>query len=283
MRFQSTVALAIACALGFATPAVAAPLVFTATPNARNATLDATYRLFAGFLAGAARNPVRYENAHSLFAYASLMGQRKFDIVFDGPQFTAWRDAREGYRPIVRLRPPLVFEILVGAGAQDARIQVPRDLDGQTVCVPPFPNLATIVLDNHTSQVASPSIVVRPGPKQDLHAFLKGDCVATVVPKKLAMKTSPGVARVLYTSQAYPNLTVSVSPKVSRAVRQRLRAALLSPRGEALAKRIFGQTFVPAHRAEYTPYAGMLNQSFLFSALTGMSTAAPVPAARGEQ
>jgi len=54
---------------------------------------------------------------------------------------------------------------------------------------------------------------------------------------------------------------------VPAALRQRLRAALLSVPGEQLAARLFHGTFVPAHRIEYAPYANILNHSSLFQDL----------------
>lgn len=240
--------------------------VFSAPPRGTAKTQRALYTPFVQFLSGAIGRPLSYRSAHSWFVYGSLMARHQYAIVFDGPQFTAWRDVHTHYRPLVRLQRPFVFEIIARRGTH---ITTLRQLAGRPVCANSFPNLATIILDRHTSGVTPPYLIAQRGPEANIRQLLKGVCQATVVPQSLADGVNASTIRVLYTSRPYPNQALSAGPQVPTVLRQRIRAALLSAPGEQLAARLFHGTFVPAHRSEYAPYAGILNHSSLFHDLVG--------------
>ncbi|MHB8409984.1 MAG: phosphate/phosphite/phosphonate ABC transporter substrate-binding protein [Acidiferrobacterales bacterium] len=246
------------------------PWVFAVPPRGESGQQRALYLPLVRFLESATQHAIRFHGSDSWFEYGTFMATKKYDLIFDGPQFTAWRDNYRGYRPLVHLKKTFQFDVIARA---DSPITKLSQLSGRPVCANAFPNLATIILFRHASGIAPPILLAQHGPKQDMQQLLKGSCQATVIPAGLTVKIDPKKFRVLYTSQVYPNLALSVGPQIPKRIRKIIQTDLLSPQGELLARRLFGDQFVWAHRDEYSPYTGILGQSTLFNEL--IAAAAP--------
>ncbi len=220
------------------------------------------YRPLVRYLAQVTGHPIRFVGAHSWMVYSVDQASGRYTMIFDGPTFTAWRDQHLHYRPVVRLGGYLTFDVVT----TDPAIRRMRQLDGQPICANTLPNLATMVLMRQMSKVSRPYLIPQRGIVGDYHGLLAETCVATVLPTEfLAHRPAPARAkiRVLYQSHAYRNLALSVSPAVHATLRQRIRAALLSPQGLKILRQVYpGQPharFRPTSAADYTMYESALD------------------------
>lgn len=208
-------------------------------------------------------HPVR-----SWFVYANDAVEGRFALTLDGATFTGWRDRHRGYHPLVRLSGRMRFLVLT---PRDSRLRAVRGVDGAVVCASPLPNMATMELLAHTSRFTPPYIAPMGGVKQDYQGLVSGKCQATIVPSSFFQRIPPHARaslRVLYRTHSYPNLTLSAGPQVPASLRRRIRHALLSPQGEALAAHLFpGRHFVVPTPGAYQPYAHDLSRMTFFQAM----------------
>ncbi len=275
ISIQSRRALVAATIGGFLLPlsAQAAPWVMGVAP--RHVRAQTTMIPLAAFVARAAGHPVTVWRAGpSWFGYAAHVARGQFALALDGAIFTGWRDQYRGYHPLVRLSGRMRFLVVTNTDADD--IHAMHDLDGRPVCTAPLPNMATMALLAHTSRVAVPYIEPMGGILRNYRGLVGGECQAAVLPasfyNRLPQASRAGL-HVLYRTHAFPNLALSAGPQVPHAVRVRIRRALLSPQGEALAARIFpGRRFVAAAPTDYAPYAGDLQRMAFFQGMLKPST-----------
>jgi hypothetical protein len=248
--------------------AQAAPWLMGVAP--RHSHASTVYAPLGRFIARAAGHPVKvWRPGRNWFVYANAIVTGRFALAFDGAIFTAWRDQARHYHPLVRLQGPMRFWVVTTGASRDIRRMA--DLDGRPVCANPLPNMATMILLAQTSPVAVPYIEPMGGIRKDFKGLLGGECQAAIFPSRFVRHLPPAARaglRVLYKTRAYPNLALSAGPQLTAIQRARIRAALLSPQGEAIARQVFhGARFVPASRAEYAPYAQDLPHMPFFTAM----------------
>lgn len=250
------------------TSARGSPWIFAAPPRGSVHQQRAFYQPLIHYLARVTGHRIHYWGARSWFVYGSMMAHSKYAIVFDGPQFTAWRDEHQHYRPLVRLHGSFRFQVITRASSSLVRL---TQLAGEPVCANSPPNLAALILWRHMSAWDRPNFVTQHGVAADYQGLLSGACDATIVPTHFLTRMNPkyqGI-RMLYTSHAYLNQAISVGPQVPRAMQTRLQAALLTPVGQRLAQRLFHGRFVTTNRAAYSGYRAILDHSALFGDLVG--------------
>ena len=248
--------------------AQAAPWVMGVAP--RHVRVETRMVPLAAFVARAAGHPVTvWRPGRSWFGYAAHIARGQFALAFDGAIFTGWRDQYRGYHPLVRLSGTMRFVVVTNAVTHG--IHAMRDLDGRPVCAAPLPNMATMTLLAKTSRIAPPYIEPMGGIARNYQGLISGYCQAAVLPEGFYDRLTPAVRaglHVLYRTHTYPNLALSAGPQVPHTVRVRIRRALLSPQGEALAARLFpGRRFVAAAPTDYAPYAGDLQRMAFFQGM----------------
>ena len=219
------------------------------------------YRPLVRYLAQVTGHPIRFVGAHSWMVYSVNQARARYTLIFDGPTFTAWRDQHLHYRPVARLGGSMMFDVVTA----DPTIKRLHQLEGRTICANALPNLATMVLLSQMSWTARPYLIPQYGIAGDYHGLLAGTCVATVLPAAFLAHRPPAAQakiHVLYQSRAYRNLALSVSPDVPATMRQRIRAALLSPQGLKVLRQVYPHSqarFRPASAADYTVYEPALD------------------------
>lgn len=106
------------------------------------------------------------------------------------------------------------------------------------------------------------------GVAQDYQGLASGKCQATVLPSSFFRRIpahARAALRVIYRTHGYPNLALSAGPQVPASLRARIRRALLSSQGEALAERLFpGRRFIVPTPGTYQPYAHDLSRMTFF-------------------
>ena len=203
-------------------------------------------------------------------SYQHEMRDDKYDIVFDGPHFIAWREEHLGHEALIKLPGKLQFVLVTGKN--NAKLKKADDLIGKNICDISQPNLSTLsVLDYYRNPVRQPMIKgIKGGMKKVFNSLaIKGKkkCDAAVLRttfhnKKL--KKQREKIKTLYKSKAMPNQGVSVSRRISPELKLRIKTSLTIGDGvvstKKLLKRFAGKakSFIPVKGKEYAGYNNLL-------------------------
>ncbi len=256
--------------LGLAVAGSAGELVFTAPPREAPEAGHKLYAPLARHLSRLLGRPVRYEHPGNWRNYQRRMRNDRYDIVFDGPHFAAWRIAHLGHRVVVKLPGTLRFYLLVRAG--DKQIRAPADLAGRTICSLPLPHLSTLsVLHRYRNPVRQPELkAVRGGMGMVYKAFAGGgDCDALVLRARYYHRNMNEAQRrrlrIIYRSPRLPDQVITVSRRLAPADSARMLESLTTGPGRTAAAGIvqrFGgrkvRGFVAARPEEYQGYNELL-------------------------
>lgn len=242
------------------TPPLQADLIFSAPPREDAAQAEKDYGPLVALLSQVLGEKVLHQPPASWAAYSQAMQADRYDIVFDGPHFVAWRMAHSGHQPLLRLPGSLGFVTIVRV---DNPAQNLNDLLKQTVCVSASPNLAANVLLAEYGPIAQPRLR---HPRNDMAgiyaAFRAEECSAAMVrdvffDKKMS-DDERAKLRAIFRSQPYPNQALTVGPRISVERQAALIAALNAPENHAaiapLMARFAGNpdaALIPAQAREY--------------------------------
>lgn len=239
-------------------PAYAAWLL-TSPPREKPDEAQEMYGKLADFLTAQVGEKIVYERPQGWIEYVNNMRSGKYDIVFDGPHFAAWRIKHLNHAPLVKLPGTLTF-VVVGKH-NDTKLNKLSDLLTGGWCGLPSPNLATMaVMAQFNNPVKQPDFVEIQDINNILPALKAGRCRAAGLLDKFYKKTSDEDKKdlkVIYTSPTYPDQTITVGPHVSTAAREKIIAVLTVETGVPAAKSIFEKFaknathFVPAPLPEF--------------------------------
>ncbi|TDY03987.1 phosphate/phosphite/phosphonate ABC transporter substrate-binding protein [Thiohalophilus thiocyanatoxydans] len=243
-------------------------LIMTAPPRESQAAGEEQYAVTAEYISEVLDRPVEYEYSRDWLHYQRHIRNGTYDIVFDGPHFASWRVAHVGHEMLVRLPGNLQFHLLTAADNQ--AIDSPEDMIGKTSCGISPPNLSTLsVLARFRNPVRQPVVHgVKGGMGAVYKAFKKRECDAFVVRtsfyQNVMNEEDRQELKIVYTSDAMPNQSISASDRLTPEERAKLRDALLSEAGtEALrpalnrfAKKAKG--FIATNNDEFEGYNTLL-------------------------
>lgn len=237
-----------------------ADLILSAPPRESAEEAKRTYEPLAKFFTEITGEPVVYLQPRDWLEYTTEMRKGRYDFIFDGPHFAAWRIKHMKHAPLVKLPGTLDFVVL--ARFDDKRINKLRDLVALPMCGLPSPNLGTMtVMAAFTNPVTQPDIKETKGGFDDvIKSFVAGTCRAAIVRdagfKKLTDAEKQRF-KVIFKSLSFPNQTVTVSDRIKPKMRQKLMAALTTKKGLAPAEILFNEFsktakfFIPAQAEEY--------------------------------
>ena len=244
-------------------------LVLTSPPREKKAVGQKLYGPIADHLTQLLGVKVTYKHPGNWLSYQREMRNDRYDIVFDGPHFIAWRQAHLKHETLVKLQGSLEFFLVARIG--DKSVNTMDDLIGQKICGISPPNLSTLtILDKFRNPVRQPVIKgVKGGMKGVLKAFKSGKCKAAVFrdtfyKKKLKEADRAGF-KILFHSKPLPNQAISVSRRLSPAAKAKIRESLTIGKGvkvtTGIVKRFGGKkvkSFIPADRREYEGHNDLL-------------------------
>ncbi|MBI3563412.1 MAG: PhnD/SsuA/transferrin family substrate-binding protein [Gammaproteobacteria bacterium] len=250
---------------------VYADLIFTSPPReggGGNDNADDFYIPFAKYLSSVIGQKVVYENPSNWLNYQAKMKEDKYDIIFDGPHFIAWRIVHLDNEAIVRMPGPLDFTLYTRK-SEDS-VNKLEDMVAQSFCTIPPPNLGTLaLLDKFRNPVRQPVLKsIGGGVQQIVEAFKEGKCKAALVrsnyyAKKISDEEKKNL-KVIFKTGNFPNQGFSVSKRVSVQERAQLKQALTSTTPDAtvleLVKR-FGKPedrLIPTDNKEFEGYNNLL-------------------------
>lgn len=222
-----------------------ADLVLTAPPRESAAAGEALYGPIARYLSQLLGKKVTYAHPASWRDYQTKMRQDKYDIVFDGPHFAAWRIQNLGNQAVARLPGSLDFVLV--ARKDDASVQKAADLVGQTVCTMPQPNLGGVTLYSMFPNPArQPNfyLINHGGFPNVERQFMAGKCKAAILREsdyRFLFTKDAAQMKIIQKSSPLPNQGITLSRRVSAIERDKIRAAFSSAAGAAALKPLFAR------------------------------------------
>jgi len=216
-KYYVSVCASLIMLILFSSPAFAVDLILSAPPRESKQAGEKLYEPIAKKLSEIVGQNVVYQHPKNWAEYATNMRNGRYDIVFDGPHFVAWRQKNLKHEPIVSLPGSLQFVVVTYKTSK--QLAKTRDLVGQKICGFPSPHLATdLVFDLFNNPVLQPNIVeVRGGQEKSFQAFKDGKCVATIMRttlfKRLPEKEKSKL-KVVATTRELPNQSISISQRL---------------------------------------------------------------------
>jgi len=257
--------LLLACLNPLVMLSAADELVFSTAPTQPPAETLKMYQPIVDHLARVTGEKIVLKPAKNFLEYTAGIQQKKYDILFDGPQFVGWRMQQYGHKVIARLPGQIVFVVVA---RKDSGITDYKKLVGRKVCAFASPNLLTLGFLNQYPSPASQPIMVRVKSfKESLDCVKKGDGIASVMRDKFWEKRTPeqkhGLQLIYTTKSPYPHRAFSVSKRVNRKTRLAILNALLddavSVPGAAVFNKFRSKKFMPASAREYKGMGALLS------------------------
>ena len=228
---------------GFFTNSVNAELILTAPPRENAEKASKLYGPLAEQLSSVIGERVIYEQPSGWFDYARNMRDGKYDIVFDGPHFAAWRVKNLKHIPVATLPGNLNFMLVTHRNADS--ISSMRDLTGKKICGLLSPNLGTnLIFDSFDNPVLQPIIYeVKGGMKQVYKSFKNRKCDAAILRDAAYMRLPEkerSRLKIIMKTRPMPNQTITVSTRLKNNA-QKLATFLVSRDGAIAADNILSR------------------------------------------
>ncbi|MBE9516504.1 MAG: PhnD/SsuA/transferrin family substrate-binding protein [Proteobacteria bacterium] len=250
----------------YAADAIAAPhqqissrstLIFSAPPRESEQAGKNKYEPIAEYLSKVLGKPVIYRHPGTWGVYRTEMLRGKYDILFDGPHFNAYRAQK--LRHNILAKAPIQHQFVVITQKNNNKIKKVGNLTGRTVCAHAPPNLGTLtLLNNFSNPMRQPIIMNTKGWKNIYEGVASGKCNGGILPianlnKFDAARTN---VRIIYKDRTLPNQAFSVGPRLSSQDQLRVAKALTSDSAEQPTRNLraayrVGERFVPANNKEY--------------------------------
>ncbi|MDH5327567.1 MAG: phosphate/phosphite/phosphonate ABC transporter substrate-binding protein [Gammaproteobacteria bacterium] len=252
--------------LAWLAPAVSAEVepqqyILSAPPRETPDKGRETYAPIAAKLSDLLGVKVVYEAPAGWADYSQKMRKNKYDIVFDGPHFTAWRVKHLNHTPIAALPGQIGFYLIT---KKNTNIKSTRSLVGKRICGIVSPNLGTsLVYEFFPNPLLQPILhEVSGGMKEVYSSFTNGACVAAILrntsyrqlPKSERLKI-----RILKKTRPLPNQTLTISHRLKEQT-HKLADFLVSKEGAVAAQNLLSRYSKKARYFQQTKtadYAGI--------------------------
>ncbi len=204
----------------FGNIAFAKDLILTAPPRENPAVGNKQYGPIAAHLTRLLGKRVAYQHPGNWLSYQRDMRADKYDIIFDGPHFIAWRMAHLGHETLIRLPGSLIFYLVVKA---DSPYKHSSELIAKRICGLSPPNLTTLAVagTEYPNPVQQPVITgVKGGMGAVFKTLMASDrCQAAVLRdsfyKKKLKPEQKKMIRIIHTTKPLPNQAISVSSRLT--------------------------------------------------------------------
>ena len=243
------------------TVSASSELILTAPPRESVEAGELVYGPLAKHLSIVLGQKVTYQHPKTWMAYQNKMRSKKYDIVFDGPHFAAWRISKGMAEPFIKLPGHLTFVLVTKAN--DTSVAQPSNLVGKRVCGLPSPNLATLSLfAMFPNPVQQPQFhfIRKGGMKKVAKQFLAGKCQGAILRKAFYLKSLKPEQRakmqVIAESKDMTNQGFTISNKLSPLNKQQIIYSFKNESGKQALKPIIerfakGKKFIIASNKDY--------------------------------
>lgn len=228
--------------------------IFTAPPRGTAEQDTLIYEPVARYLTKVTGQRFVYRHPDNWITYQMGIQEDRYDLVFDSPHFIAWRMARYGHVPLVKLQGELVF--VVTTSKDQDKISRLDHLGGHTVCGLAPPDLATLSLYREFDPVRQPLVIEAKSNISAYQAMLAGRCTAAILRDREYDKIANGNGKIVWRSEAVANLGFTSGRRVPEAVNIVIAKALLAPEASnslaaLLARYSEGMPLVRARSSDY--------------------------------
>ncbi|WP_127478375.1 phosphate/phosphite/phosphonate ABC transporter substrate-binding protein [Sulfurivermis fontis] len=229
-------------------------IVFSTAPTQTPEQTIKLYTPLINYLSQVTGKQFVIKPARNYLEYNNGTLQNAYDMVFDGPHYTAWRMERQGAIPIARL--PGAISIVV-AVREDSNIRQLDDLIGRNVCAFSSPNMLTMDFLNYFRNPARQPVLLRVEGFKEINECLKsgrGDA-AVLRDQVWAKQDQTGLRLIAHAYRKHPERTFSVAADIEPELREKIAAALISEEGNKVAAPLLEvfkkEKFIPAYPADY--------------------------------
>lgn len=254
-----------------------ADYVFTAPPRESKEESLEIYQPVADYLTRATGEKFVFRNPDSWTDYTTRMKNKEYDLAFDGAHFVSWRIKYINHDIIAKLPDLLIWRVI--ARSDNTSANNLDDLIGKKMCAPKSPNFGYLIMMSHyTNPDKEPVQVVTKSWKDGFDGVMKGDCDVAVLPKTNHLKFDPALAKTkaVYTHLPYPNQAFTAGPRISPALKTKIRNAMLSPEGQTAMSMLRdrfapGAYLVSADNEEYEGISLVLKRAENFGSNTQLT------------
>ena len=219
---------------------------------------EQVYRPLISYLAEASGQRIKLITSINSLAHWQLMRREPYDLVLDGPAFTAYRAEKMDYSVVAKLPDVLSFTLVAHS---DLMLFEADELIGRAIATQPSPSLGALRLaELYSNPMRQPDHVQTDTHQQAAEAVLSGRAAGAMLPSALVGNYA-NLSTILTTDQV-PAPGFSVSSRVSPQLRERIQAALLnapdSEAGRAMLEALNVTHFESADNATYNGLETML-------------------------
>lgn len=260
LRLAGQGGICLAMLLG--STSIKAELVIGSPPWGTEEHQRAIFEPIAKAMSGWLGTKVVYRYSNNFTTFSLAMRGEKFDFVFDGPHFNAWRMASINHTPVVNL--PEQLQFMVVTGADNKTINTTEDLIGKRVCGQSPPQLGTLLLwHEYKDPARQPVLQAIKGEAKVYDNLKSGKCPIAILRNSTYLRmdeTEKAKYKLVFTSRSVPNLALSASPNVTEKQRRILAEKLTDAKTAGVFKPIFDKYVKTATRfekAEPKEYEGL--------------------------
>lgn len=243
-------------------------LVFSAPPRETEQAGKSKYEPIADYLSRELGRPVVYKHPGTWGVYRTEMLKGKYDILFDGPHFNAYRAEKLRHNILAKI--PIKHQFVVITSRSNKIIKKVTDLAGRSVCAHAPPNLGTLtLLNNFDNPMRQPVILNTKGWKNIYKGVVQRRCIGGILPLANLNKydANQNNIRIVHRDRALPNQAFSAGPRLSSSDQTRIMRALTSDRASSPTANLrsayrVGDRFVPASNREYRGVAVYLKNEW---------------------
>lgn len=247
-------------------------LVFSTQPRGPYAKIGPAFEQVADYISKVSGEKVVYRHFGDWISYSAAIRNDDLDIVFDGPQFVAWRLAYRKHVLVTMLPPSDARHIVVVKKDNSAIAQV-KQLAGRAVCGRPPPNLASLELLREFDNPARVPLIVEVDSYEGAYrGLMQGKCAGALMSNTVYEKLDKDAraARVVFTSKRkLPPGGFTVGPGIAPEVRAKIGKVLVSPDSAKAIKAFLddyskGRTLAEPRPEEYKGVEDLLKGEFGF-------------------
>lgn len=218
----------------------------------------AAYQPLVDYLSRSTGTRIELVTAQNFLTFwQSMRKSGSYDLILDAAHFTAYRMAKLGYVPLVKLPDVVSFSLVTAEGTL---VFSPDELVSKRVATLASPSLGALRLSRmFPNPIRQPIIVEVDNSDDAVKRLLSGDVAAAMIPTPLVANFP---LNTVVTTEQVPHMCLSAAPTVPEAVRARIREALLAAGNAEAGRQMLRQSglpgFVPAEPAQYRGYETLL-------------------------
>lgn len=239
---------------------MAAELNLYVQPIESVASTERAFQPLADYLSKKIGYTVHVKTESNFLTYWEIMRRDKgFDLVLDAAHFTDYRDQQQNYHVLAKVPDTVSFSLVTSGNLLlfDA-----SELIGKTVASAPSPSLAGVRLAQiFPNPLRQPTLVQANNFEQALEMLREGKVAAALVPTPLV--NGDNSVNTVMTTKPVPHMAFSASPRISQAIRRKIREALLdankNKQGKTMLEKLHYAQFQPADNAMYRGYENLLD------------------------